>query len=169
MAACLSVDQHDHAHGLGTRKRSRGARRPGAIRKARESRPWRVSAEIRARRCRVDKRSTGWGCTMNDANRQPILEGNLSDFNLIEVLQVLSLSRQYTRVEVFDDRRFLLGSIHIKSGKVVQAVNRMARGRAAFLQLVRGPHSWFRVFRIEMPALVPEPIGSLSSLFAEAL
>jgi hypothetical protein len=79
------------------------------------------------------------------------------------------MSRQYTRVEVFDDKRLSLGSIHIKSGKVVQAAQRMQRGRPAFLQLVRGPHSWFRVFRIATPALVPEPIGSLSSLLVEAL
>jgi chromosome partitioning protein len=106
---------------------------------------------------------------MIDANRQPILEGNLADFNLIEVLQVLSMSRQYTRVEVFDDKRHSLGTIHIKSGKVVQAADRTYRGRAAFLQLVRGTSSWFRVYRIAMPALVPEPVGSLASLLVEAL
>jgi chromosome partitioning protein len=106
---------------------------------------------------------------MIESSKAPILEGNLSDFNLIEVLQVLSMSRQYTRVEVFDDRRMPLGAIAIKSGKVVQATNRGYRGKVAFLQLVRGPHGWFRVFRIETPALVPEAIGSLSSLLVEAL
>lgn len=106
---------------------------------------------------------------MIDASKQPVLEGNLSDFNLIEVLQVLSMSRQYTRIEVFDEHRMSLGSIHIKSGKVVQAANRTHRGRLAFLQLIRGPQGWFRVFRIATPALVPEPIGPLSSLLVEAL
>lgn len=106
---------------------------------------------------------------MIDASKQPILEGNLNDFNLIEVLQVLSMSRQYTRIEVFDDQRQSLGSIHIKSGKVVQAANRTHRGRLAFLQLIRGANSWFRVFRIAMPALVPEPIGPLCNLLVEAL
>lgn len=106
---------------------------------------------------------------MIDASKEPILEGNLSDFNLIEVLQVLGMSRQYTRIEVFDEHYATLGAIHIKAGKVVQATHRMLRGRAAFVSLVRGPHGWFRVFRISTPALVPEPIAPLSSLLVEAL
>lgn len=106
---------------------------------------------------------------MIEANEQPILEGNLADFDLVEVLQVLSMSRQYSRVEVFDGKRAGPGAIHIKSGKVVLASHRTCRGRAAFFQLLRHRHAWFRVFRLAMPALIPEPLGSLSSLIMEAL
>ncbi|HKU38115.1 MAG TPA: AAA family ATPase [Polyangiales bacterium] len=102
-------------------------------------------------------------------NEAPILEGNLGDFNLVEVLQVLSLSRQYTRVEVSSDDRHLAGSIFIKSGKVVSATNGALRGKRAFLSLVRRPPTRFRVFRIQTPALIPEPVGSLSTLLIEAL
>lgn len=100
---------------------------------------------------------------------EPILEGNLADFNLVEVLQVLSLSRQYTRVELFSENRVLTGSIFIKSGKVVQAANGALRGKRAFMSLVRQPPTRFRVFRINTPALVPEPVGSLSNLLIEAI
>jgi chromosome partitioning protein len=106
---------------------------------------------------------------MIEAINEPILEGNLADFNLVEVLQVLSLSRQYTRVEVFSDDRHLAGSIFIKSGKVVQASHGALRGKKAFASLVRRPPSRFRVFRINTPALVPEPVGSLSNLLIEAI
>jgi chromosome partitioning protein len=99
----------------------------------------------------------------------PILEGRLADFNLVEVLQVLSLSRQYARVELFDDDRLLAGSIFVKSGKIVQAAIGALRGRAAFVSLIRRPPVSFRVFRVNTPALVPEPIGALSNLLFEAL
>jgi chromosome partitioning protein len=100
---------------------------------------------------------------------EPILEGNLADFNLVEVLQVLSLSRQYTRVELFSEQRVLTGSIFIKSGKVVQAANGAFRGKRAFLGLIRHPPMRFRVFRINTPALIPEAVGSLSHLLIEAI
>jgi chromosome partitioning protein len=106
---------------------------------------------------------------MTLAINEPILEGNLADFNLVEVLQVLSLSRQYTRVELFSENRVLTGSIFIKSGKVVQAANGALRGKRAFMSLVRQPPTRFRVFRINTPALVPEPVGSLSNLLIEAI
>jgi chromosome partitioning protein len=106
---------------------------------------------------------------MTLAIHEPILEGNLADFNLVEVLQVLSLSRQYTRVELFSENRVLTGSIFIKSGKVVQAANGALRGKRAFMSLVRQPPTRFRVFRINTPALVPEPVGSLSNLLIEAI
>ncbi len=106
---------------------------------------------------------------MSDANNDPILEGDLADFNLVEVLQVLSLSRQYTRVEVFFDERMLAGSIFIKSGKVVQASSGALRGKKAFLNLLRRHPKRFRVFRINTPALIPEPVGSLSHLLFEAI
>ncbi|HKP55823.1 MAG TPA: AAA family ATPase [Polyangiales bacterium] len=106
---------------------------------------------------------------MTEAINEPILEGNLADFNLVEVLQVLSLSRQYTRVEVFSDDRHLAGSIFIKSGKVVQASHGALRGKKAFASLIRRPPSRFRVFRINTPALIPEPVGSLSNLLIEAI
>jgi chromosome partitioning protein len=106
---------------------------------------------------------------MSLAINEPILEGNLADFNLVEVLQVLSLSRQYTRVELFSEQRVLTGSIFIKSGKVVQAANGAFRGKRAFLGLIRHPPMRFRVFRINTPALIPEPVGSLSHLLIEAI
>lgn len=106
---------------------------------------------------------------MTLAINEPILEGNLADFNLVEVLQVLSLSRQYTRVELFSENRVLTGSVFIKSGKVVQAANGALRGKRAFMSLIRQPPTRFRVFRINTPALIPEPIGSLSNLLVEAI
>jgi hypothetical protein len=106
---------------------------------------------------------------MIHSSNGPILEGNLADFNLVEVLQVLSVSRQYTRVELFDDDRLLFASVFVKSGKILQAATGVLRGKAAFLSLIRRPPVSFRVFRVNTPALVPEPIGALSNLLFEAL
>jgi chromosome partitioning protein len=106
---------------------------------------------------------------MTQANAVPIMEGSLKDFHLVEILQVLSVSRQFTRIELGGADGTPMGSIFIKSGKVVQAAAGALRGKAAFAILVRRPPSSFRVYRIAMPALVPEPIGPLSSLLFEAL
>ena len=103
------------------------------------------------------------------ANKISVMEGNLSDFHLVEILQVLSVSRQYTRIALFSSDRTPAGSLFIKSGKVVHASAGSLRGRDAFVALVRKPPSFFNVFRIQMPALIPEPIGTLTGLLFLAL
>jgi chromosome partitioning protein len=98
----------------------------------------------------------------------PVMEGNLEDFPLADVLGVLGLSRQYTRLELFFGDGKPAGSVFLKSGKVVQAVCGPLMGRPAFLRLFSVPATQFRVVRVEMPALIPEPIDSVASLLIDA-
>jgi cellulose biosynthesis protein BcsQ len=98
----------------------------------------------------------------------PVMEGNLAEFALADVLGVLGLSRQYTRLELFFRDHSPAGSIFLKSGKVVQAVSGSTMGREAFLELIEAPVASFRVVRVEMPALIPEPIDTVTALLMEA-
>lgn len=98
----------------------------------------------------------------------PVMEGNLAEFALADVLGVLGLSRQYTRLELFHRDSSPAGSIFLKSGKVVQAVCGSAMGREAFMDLIEAPVASFRVVRVEMPALIPEPIDTVTALLIEA-
>jgi len=97
-----------------------------------------------------------------------VMEGNLEDFPLADVLGVLGLSRQYTRLELLYRDGKPAGSVFLKSGKVVQAVCGASVGRGAFLRLFAEPAAQFRVVRVEMPALIPEPIDSVAALLIDA-
>ena len=98
----------------------------------------------------------------------PVMEGNLAEFALADVLGVLGLSRQYTRLELFFRDHTPAGSIFLKGGKVVQAVSTTTMGREAFMELIQAPVASFRVVRVEMPALIPEPIDTVTALLMEA-
>lgn len=110
---------------------------------------------------------------MSAAKRIAVMEGELEGIDLVEVLQVVGIGRQYTGVELRKADNTTLGTLFIKAGKVVTAVAGPARGREAFFQLfqqVTGEaRKFFHVFRMDTPSELPEPIGSLGSLVLEAL
>lgn len=97
-----------------------------------------------------------------------VMEGQLAEFDLAEVLQVVGIGRQYTGVEV---RRGtdVAGTIFVKSGKVVRVVADEAQGREAFLRLFRLADGSFYVYRMETPPELPEPIGAVDRLLMEAV
>jgi cellulose biosynthesis protein BcsQ len=97
-----------------------------------------------------------------------VMEGSLDDFDVADILGVLGLSRQYTRLELYCSDGGAAGAVFMKSGKVVQAVCGALLGREAFLSLIALRLGAFRVVRVEMPALVPEPIDTLTALLIEA-
>ena len=110
---------------------------------------------------------------MSAAERIAVMEGELEGIDLVEILQVVGIGRQYTGVELRKADHAPLGTLFIKAGKVVTAVAGSTRGREAFFQLFQQvggeARKFFHVFRMETPRELPEPIGSLGNLLIEAL
>jgi len=110
---------------------------------------------------------------MSAAERIAVMEGELEGIDLVEVLQVVGIGRQYTGVELRRADQTPLGTLFIKAGKVVSVVAGPARGRDAFFQLFQQvgneARKFFHVFRMETPSELPEPVGSLGNLLIEAL
>lgn len=110
---------------------------------------------------------------MNAAERIAVMEGELDGIDLVEILQVVSIGRQYTGVELRRADQSLFGSLFIKAGKVVAAVSGEASGKEAFLLLFQRvnqePRKFFHVFRTETPPELPQPVGNLGNLLLEAL
>ncbi len=98
----------------------------------------------------------------------PVMQGDLHDFDLAQVLQVVSIGRQYTGIELtLSDNR--VATIFVKSGQVVSAVTNDNSGREAFHSLFPLSDGRFFVFRAETPSVLPEPLGPLDRLVFEAL
>jgi cellulose biosynthesis protein BcsQ len=96
------------------------------------------------------------------------MQGNLRDFDLAQVLQVVSLGRQYTGVELSSGGR-RTGTIFVKSGHVVSANAADQHGRDAFRDLFRSSEGDFFVFRQDTPSNLPEPLGTLDTLLMDAM
>lgn len=100
-------------------------------------------------------------------NKIAVMQGSLKDFDLAQVLSVVSIGRQYTGIELSlpGDRS---GTIFVKSGQVVSASENNHSGRDAFLSLFPANSGRFTVFRTETPPDLPEPLGPLDVLVTEA-
>jgi chromosome partitioning protein len=106
---------------------------------------------------------------MQAANRIPIMEGALTEFSLADILQVVSLGRQFTGIELRREDNTTAAVILVKSGKVVDAQALGMRGKEAFVRLFDLDTVFFHVFRTDTPAAMPEPIGAIRTLLFEAL
>jgi chromosome partitioning protein len=100
--------------------------------------------------------------------RTGVMRGRLREFDLGQVLQVVGIGRQYTGVEILDDT-MVLGTIFVKSGKVVCVEANGKDGREALFDLFRHSDGNFAVYRTEMPPALPEPLGAVQVLLMEAL
>jgi chromosome partitioning protein len=98
-----------------------------------------------------------------------VMQGSLDDFSLAEVLQVIGMSRQYTRIQLqcADGRE--CGTIWVKSGRVIGARAGGSDGRAAFVDLFGPGAAVFVVHRLPEPKTYPDPLGSLTTLLVEAV
>jgi len=103
-------------------------------------------------------------------NPQPVPEkvvtrGLIGEFGVVSVLQALSLSRQYTAVELFNDRGMLAGRVLLKSGVVLGAYvpDGPLEGADAFRTIVGLTLRSFQVERLPAPKEYPRPIGKLSA------
>ncbi|HET9931507.1 MAG TPA: AAA family ATPase [Polyangiaceae bacterium] len=96
-----------------------------------------------------------------------VMRGLLREFDFGQVLQVAGIGRQYMEIEI-SDQNAVVGTIVVKSGKVVSAETPNARGRDAFFQLFGRNDGEFEVFRMQTPEVLPEPVGAVSDLLEEA-
>jgi cellulose biosynthesis protein BcsQ len=97
-----------------------------------------------------------------------VMRGHLREFDLAQVLQVVGIGRQYTGVEILD-KSAVLGTIFVKSGKVVAVEAEGKQGREALFELFRRSDGTFAVYRTDTPAGLPEPLGGVQMLLMEAL
>lgn len=100
-------------------------------------------------------------------NRVGVMVGNTTDFSVRTLLETLTEIRQRTVVELIDGDT-MIGSIHVKAGKLLGARTETLSGVAAFRWLLSTPgHLQFRVFRYPGESHTrAEPIGSLHSLLS---
>ena len=101
-------------------------------------------------------------------NATVVMEGSLSEFRLVDILQVVGISRQYTLIELRQQGQPLTGAIWVKSGHVLRARLGEAEGRSAFLQLFGAAADSFAVLRLPDPPHFAEGIGRVASLLMEA-
>jgi chromosome partitioning protein len=107
---------------------------------------------------------------MGTTSRISVMEGTLGEVSLADLLQVVSIGRQYTTVELRQEDRTPTATLFLKSGKLISAAGQGARGKEAFLRLFPSPRATtFHVFRTETPSSLPEPIGPIGMLLLEAL
>src|SRR5436309_1041622 len=104
---------------------------------------------------------------MNGTAKATVMEGSLLDFSLADILQVLSVSPESTRIELQTEDRSFAGAIIVKNGKILQSVAGEDRGSDAFFRLFQQRLGFFRAFREEHDA-TPEPVGSVRELLLEA-
>jgi chromosome partitioning protein len=95
------------------------------------------------------------------------MEGSLEQFDLSEILQVLSIGRQYTGIELLAQDHSRAGTIYIKSGKVLHVKAATLTGKDALVSLFRDRPRFFNVFRVDTPVPAAEPLGSVRSLLLE--
>ncbi len=100
--------------------------------------------------------------------RTGVMRGRLREFDLGQVLQVVGIGRQYTGVEILDESA-VLGTIFVKSGKVVAVEANGKQGREALFDLFRRSDGNFAVYRTDTPDGLPEPLGAVPALLMEAL
>lgn len=105
---------------------------------------------------------------MNGAAKPAVMEGSLQDFSLADILQILSVSPEYTRIELSAEGSSPAGAIVLKDGKIVQSVSGADRGSSAFFDLLKRKGGFFRVFREEIAEPSVEPLGSVRQLLLEA-
>jgi cellulose biosynthesis protein BcsQ len=110
---------------------------------------------------------------MSAAARIAVMEGEFEGIDLVEILQVVGIGRQYTGVELRKADRSVFATLFIKAGKVVTAASGETYGKEAFFMLFQHGNEedrkFFHVFRTETPAELPQPLGNLGNLLMEAL
>ncbi len=97
------------------------------------------------------------------------MKGLLSEFALADVLQVVSLSRQFTAIELQRRGGRRHGVIWTKSGHVIAAQRGPVQGVRAFRELLRTMSEMFVVWRLDDPPSFNAPLGRIPELLAAAL
>jgi hypothetical protein len=99
-----------------------------------------------------------------------VMDGNLAEFDIPSVLQVVGTSRQRTSVRVFDDQRGLAGEVHLKGGHVLSAEAAGESGVAAVRRLLHSPRDFtFVVLRLPDAGSDLASIGAIGDVLADAV
>src|SRR5579884_12888 len=99
-----------------------------------------------------------------------VMEGSLSEFDLSSVMQVVSLARQYTGVDLLDESGTLVGTLFLKSGKILDATSGSLSGLAAVnLLLHDNRRKRFSVYRTERFADTHSPVGSVGEVLIKMM
>ncbi len=97
-----------------------------------------------------------------------IMRGDFGSFSLEEVVDVLALSRQYLRLDVFTNSTKTLALI-VKSGQILIAQNSSGGRGIDALEVLKDfryiPENSFEVFHMKTAFRVEEPLTELSSIF----
>lgn len=103
------------------------------------------------------------------SNRVAVMVGSTTDFSVRTLLETLTEIRQRTVIELLQADT-MIGSIHVKAGRLLAARTETLTGIPAFRWLLSTPgHLQFRVFRNpgESP-IQGEPLGSLLVLLSDS-
>jgi len=102
--------------------------------------------------------------------RTTVMEGSLSEFDLQSVMQVVSLGRQYTGVDLFDESGTLVGTLFLKSGKILSAKSGSLSGLDAVSTLLRNSRQKrFSVYRTERFSDTHSPVGSVGEVLLKMM
>lgn len=104
---------------------------------------------------------------MNAVARKEVLNGRLSDFAVSTLLHAFSLGRTVMSLEVLSSTGEVVGSVLLKSGKVLAATAGSLSGPEALEILMRERKARFRVFSEGTPVYQHRPIGSVAELTSE--
>jgi chromosome partitioning protein len=97
--------------------------------------------------------------------RTTVMEGEFGEFDLASVMQVVSIGRQFTGIELFDESGNVVGTLFLKSGKILAANSGSVSGLDAVTSLIRGGRSKrFSVYRAEPLNDVASPVGSVGEV-----
>jgi chromosome partitioning protein len=97
--------------------------------------------------------------------RTTVMEGEFGEFDLASVIQVVSIGRQYTGIELFDETGTVIGTLMLKSGKILAANSGSVSGLDAVTSMLRSERSKrFSVYRTEPFSDVASPVGSVGSI-----
>lgn len=116
-----------------------------------------------------DDHAHGKGCELTMTgmdDRVEVMRGALADYDLAQVLQVVSIGRQFVAIEVSDAERSL-GTIFAIGGRVIAVDSIMGGGLDAFFRLCELDAQTFRVFRLTPPESLPKPLGLVRELLGE--
>src|ERR1044072_1982617 len=104
------------------------------------------------------------------ADHLPILKGRRHSVPLVDLLQVVAVTRQCLCVESEDDHGQVLGSVWIKSGFVLSASTGDRTGREAFVAFLSSPDpTAYSVYRPRQEhAPYGQPLGSVAEMVLNA-
>ncbi len=102
-----------------------------------------------------------------DATRsgEVVIRGTLTNNSIVNVLLAVSLSRQFTGVELHNNDEGVEGRVYVKAGQVLAAetVRHNLVGLEAFRYLMAQPLKSYVVYRFPTPQPYPEPLARLGA------